>query len=505
MARFGGAAGINTEQLCRRVMNLFGGLAPFLAPLISTQTMQRRTGVTGTGIPADQMQRRYGHIQFGLVGIFQGKEFLLLPIDFQRLQTLIAADAMIDVHHRIAGIQFGQIADDVFGVIVPALAAAALHHPMAEQLGFRHDGDRRIVQHHAGGQRSHGDHRLRRPGGNKLLPGVHGFRMNANPPQHFQQRVLAASGFRHKQYPALVRLRGHAERFHMHQRIGGLGVDRQGRGILQWQITMAGTICFRSVTANGQPWERLQVMVKLVRRQKQLAGGQNRPLDVVTQVFITCVAFRPECIDRTLHAVGRHHQRTGGQIIKQRGGGCKKQRQIVFNAGTGNAVGHVLVHRAAAEVHLERLLEIVAELLDRRVIQREFLGGQQADLLHLVAGALGFRIEGAQRVDFVVEQLDAVGFGAAHREQVHDGAPHRKFTMLVNRIDAAVTPLFQQQANLVQFERLAHIQDQAVARQKLWRRNPVHQGRNRNDQYALLDLGKLVQRRQTLGNDVLMG
>ena len=70
----------------------------------------------------------------------------------------------------------------------------------------------------------------------------------------------------------------------------------------------------------------------------------------------------------------------------------------------------------------------------RRLVHRELAAGQQAHLGHRVQAALGVGIEGADRIDLVVEQVDAVGHRRAHREQVDQAAAHR---VLAGRHDLA--------------------------------------------------------------------
>ena len=67
------------------------------------------------------------------------------------------------------------------------------------------------------------------------------------------------------------------------------------------------------------------------------------------------------------------------------------------------------------------------KLRPRVVVHRELASGQQAHLGHGVQAALAVGVEGADRVDLVVEQVDAVGHRRAHGEQVDQAAAHRVF------------------------------------------------------------------------------
>src|SRR3546814_4205955 len=71
----------------------------------------------------------------------------------------------------------------------------------------------------------------------------------------------------------------------------------------------------------------------------------------------------------------------------------------------------------------------LAEGFDALLVGREFARRQHAELAHLLFAALSFRIEGADRLDLIVEQIDAVRVRGAHRKQVEQGAAHGKFAL----------------------------------------------------------------------------
>ena len=61
------------------------------------------------------------------------------------------------------------------------------------------------------------------------------------------------------------------------------------------------------------------------------------------------------------------------------------------------------------------------------IVGRELACRQQADFIDLVDAALGVDVEGADAVDLVVEQVDAIWQCTAHREQVDDAATEAVF------------------------------------------------------------------------------
>ena len=137
-------------------------------------------------------------------------------------------------------------------------------------------------------------------------------------------------------------------------------------------------------------------------------------------------------------------------------------------------------------------------------MQREFPRRQQLDRVDLVDGALVLRIEGAQRLDLVIEQVDAVRQLAAHREQVDQGAAHRELSVFVHRVDAAVAAGFQARAHLLHIELLADVQHQAAAEQELGWRQAMQGSGDRHHQHAMGQFRQAVQAGDALGDDVLV-
>ncbi|MOA53456.1 hypothetical protein D3C78_1769180 [compost metagenome] len=77
------------------------------------------------------------------------------------------------------------------------------------------------------------------------------------------------------------------------------------------------------------------------------------------------------------------------------------------------------------------------------------MGRQQVDGIAFAERTLVVDIKGAQAVDLIVEEIDAVRFFAAHGEQVEQRAAGGELTVLHHLIDAAVAGLFQLGAQFV--------------------------------------------------------
>ncbi len=112
------------------------------------------------------------------------------------------------------------------------------------------------------------------------------------------------------------------------------------------------------------------------------------------------------------------------QIVEKRGGLVEEQRQVVFDTGRGDAAGNILVDDRLRRVALEGFAEAGTGFRAGLLVHREFACRQQVDGLHWENSALGVRVEGADGVDLVIEQIDAVGQLRAHRKEVDQPAAH---------------------------------------------------------------------------------
>ena len=82
----------------------------------------------------------------------------------------------------------------------------------------------------------------------------------------------------------------------------------------------------------------------------------------------------------------------------------------------------------------------------------KLVGGQQLNAFNSVDRALGFRIKGSQCFNFVIEQVDAVGTGGAHGEDVQDSPAHRVLAVFIDIIGVPVSGRFQLHAPVVDIQ-----------------------------------------------------
>jgi hypothetical protein len=151
-----------------------------------------------------------------------------------------------------------------------------------------------------------------------------------------------------------------------------------------------------------------------------------------------------------------------------------------------------------------QLAPAAAESRPRLVVHREFAPGQQAHFGHRIEASLRIRIEGADRVDLVVEQVDAVRHGRSHREQVDQAAAHRVFAGADDLRDVVVAGQreLRLEPGLVQL--LLHAEVEGVAGQEARRCHTVERGARRHQHHVGLPLQDPPQRREPLADQVLV-
>ncbi|MNQ45851.1 hypothetical protein D3C85_596470 [compost metagenome] len=348
------------------------------------------------------MQAGHRHVELGFLGVFEHEEFGGLALDFQGDQAVVAADAVVDVHHRRAFAQLGEVLDHVVAAIADLVATAALHDPVAEQRAFRNQ--RQFVEQQTLVQRRDGD-RQAFAGGDKTGPAVDLAGLELEAGEQFQQGFAAAGRLGAEQHAAGVLLDEAAQGG---QWLAGLGLDRQV-GQDAGGETLAADAGLHILLVGDDPRPAFQAGEAVFHRQEQLGRWQQRAFGVDAAFLVAVAHVAPELLGGLLDAGQGEYLGIAGQVVEQGGGLLEEQWQVVLDAGRGQAAGQVLVQRAAPVVDVETLAKARAEGGHRLLLHRELAGRQQAHRVDLVDRALGLRVEGAQGFDLVVEQVDAIG------------------------------------------------------------------------------------------------
>ena len=490
------AAGVDVEQLRRRVTNLRRGARARLRPLVAAELVQRR-GLRGrAGIAADAFERLDRHVQLVALGVFEHEEFGGHAAGVHRRQAGVASDAVIFVHDRRARTQVRELLDDLRGIAVGASPPSFLARALAEQLflGVDRDGGSRSVTPEASGA-TVSAMRASESRNSCQLPTT--LAVMSYGPQQFEQQFAPAGRFGGQQHAALGVAQLVRERV---QRLfaalvdaggrRGFGPevhDRHGRDGLQRNR-------FGHVGARGSRRRRPEQDVRqrgrrgepLVRRHADLGRVEHRMLDVVP-ALLEALDQRTPGIAQSRIVLGRQdHRGARWQVIEQRGGLLEEQRQVVLDAGRGETLADVAIERHARQVALEARAEAPPEVLDRLGRQAELAGRQQVEPRQLFERALRFGVEAADAVDDVVEQVDPQRRFAAHRKHVEQRATDGEVAGFAHLRHARVAGAGEAQAELLEVQRLAGLEAERVAVDERARRQALQHGLQVDDHDAAL-------------------
>ena len=493
-----GPPGVELQQLGGDVVGLLGSLAPGLLPLAAAQLVERGQVRVRAAVPAHEMQGGDGDVEQVSVGVLQGQELRRQLADGEGPQSAVAPDPVLLVHHRRAEAELGEVADEGLGVAGRGSAAATLQDPLSEELGLGDERDGRLVDEGAGLERRHGDGE-RRGALEKACPTGSEDGVQAVPAQQVQQGLAPAGGLRHEQRAA----RELGEK--TPQRREGVvcaGVDRQPR---RGPGPVGGDAPRGLAARQRDLGHGLEGREDLLGLQEQVLRREEGAFPVVPPLFVAVLHLVPEPLRRPGEALHADRERVGREIVEEGVGTLEEQGQVVLDSPRGESAGDVAVDGAAARVARETLAPGPPEPADAVLVQGDLPGREPVDRVHPLGGALGLGVEGAQAVDAVVEQVDPVGDGAAHGEQVDQGAAHRELPVLHHLPDAAVPRGLQAHAQALHVQALAHVQDQAAALQVGAWGHPGHGGGGGDEHHAGPHGGQPVERREALGDDVLVG
>ncbi len=422
-----------------------------------------------------------------------------------RLQPLIAPDAVAHVDHQIARGERREFGEEGVGVFALLLAA---HQPVAEdvllgdqfQLGIGETGFERQNGRHRCRIGCHAQRRLPalcqqrrwgcrfaqnganpraaalRIGGDDGLPARLGDRMqmlrrrlvDIVPPRPFGGEVAGAGEGEiddalafglGEQVGAVDRPIGEV----LVQFLAG-EIERGGfeRAIAAGRL--AGSICARSVIVGNVA-------------QPLLGGPQGAAVD--------------------------QHQVVAAEVVEQGAQPLLEQRQPVLHPRQPPPVAHRLIERIAGGIGAEQLAVAAAETLDAVLVEQRLAGREQQMFAHAAGGTLGIGIEQAQRLELVAKKIEPQARFQPRGVNVEDRAAHREFAGIGHRIGARIALALEQldqalAANLhTRFEQADGLSDAKR------RDGALQQSVDRGDQ-QLRDFGcvlKAVERCQPPGAD----
>ena len=395
----------------------------------------------------------------------------------------------------IAHAQLREVADhrlDAGGAL--ALLAAQPPRAGGVELGFGDDGQPALGQDESFVQRRYaeGEPLIRRhEGGEVRVVAV----TQAVLGEHLPDRFASPGRVGGDQQAAAETQRVLAQLLHG---IVGTAFDGQHRQRLE---------VFVGAFAQRDPAERLGAREELLRVQEEVGRRQDRARGVAREEAVPFAGLVPEALDGGLDRAVHDDHRIRGQVVEQRGGLVEEQRQEVLDALRRDAVADVLVDGRAARIAFDPVAPAAAERLPRRFVDRELAARQQADVRHRIQAALRVRIERADRLELVVEQVEPVGQRRTHREQIEQSAADRELARRDDLRNVLVAGEHELGAQRVDVDLLALAEEEGVAGDVLRRRDPVQRRRRGNDEHVHPARGRLaqpVQRLQPLRDEILV-
>ncbi len=235
---------------------------------------------------------------------------------------------MVDVHHRCAFAQLGQVLDDgVVGGFAALVAAAALHHPLTEQRAFGDQGHGRVVEQQAFVERCDGDVKAF-AAGDEVGPAFDRVRAQLEPFEQLEQHFAAPGRFCGEQDAAIELVEKPCQ---CRQRLVSLGFDgKVGQGAGGEALAPGAGV--QVIAADHHPWPLLEACETVFHWHEQLGRRQQGPAQVAPAVLIAPTHVVPEMLGRLLDARQRKHLGIGWQVVEQGRGFFEEQRQVVLDA-----------------------------------------------------------------------------------------------------------------------------------------------------------------------------
>ena len=496
----GGAASEDVEQLRRYVECFLRRFAARPRPLLPSQAVQRGELRVDTRVAAHQVKGGDRNVELVAPFVLEVEVLARDAAHVESQESPIPAHAVVFVNDRGTRRKFREVAHEGVGVPVASPATPPLHGPFAEELRLGDDSDGRIPQPGAFLERRDGDCEPRFSF-EKAPPVVEIRRTQTAAGERVPQVFAPSRALRHQQSASLefgeetleggkgfpcLRVDGHA-----HRDAGVVGGEAASRFLLE------------------APEPNLRIIFQprecLVDGQKQLGRLEEGALPIVAPVLESLMHLIPEALGGVVHVLEEDDQGIFRKVVEQRRRKFEKERQVVLDAGRAASLAHLSVYGALLGISLEARPPRAPKAPDGGLRQRKLPCRQKSHAVQALGGALGLRIEGADAVHFVVQQIDSQRMRRTARKEIQEGSTHRELAVIHHLPDAAIPESLQAGPRRVEVQPLARRQHHAAAVDELGRREPSHQGGDRNDQGAAAARRQPVQGDQALGYDVLVG
>jgi hypothetical protein len=453
----------------------------------------------GRAVARQQLQVFDRHEQLVAIGINQPQAVVWRLAQHQGLQAVEAADAVFDMNHQVALGKLGGLGEETFGIPLGALARGP-RDAVAQDVLLGDDGKIERLETPFELQNRRSD----RAGGQFLGigPGLdRGGFMGAVLLEQAHQPVAAAAGQAGEQ-DALVLLLAPGD----------------VAGDLIEQVDIAALAFGREVVAGPPPGFQHDGIARgglgegrefhLQRIGKEVFPGQFRQIEplgrhrpvgrrfvlemagaILTAMVVVVADGLQAGVAGVAYTVIKHHDgvaEIGGNRLQP----VVEQRQPVLQAGDAIAGTRRLIDRIVALRGAEQVPPAAAEAGDGILVQQNLAGRRQQRAVALAAGTLGQRIEGADLLHLVAEQVQAIGLLGARWEDVDDVAAHGEISRLHHSANPVIAGPGQETRQFLGCHMVAGFQGAAQVGKGLVRRHALQQGARRGQHHHRIFAGR---------------
>jgi hypothetical protein len=434
------ARGIDLEQLVRHREQRFLRLRLDALPRRAAELVERRRPAVGRDVALHDVDAIDRDVEPIAALVLEVEVVALGAGDLHVSKPAIGADAVVDVHDEVVGLELRERGEHVGG----PLASAAPHLPsLAEDLGLGDDREPVAREPDAARELAHERERAASLHAERLLEGRVA-RRELDPVRAQERRqpiaLRRAAGDDDEPlaFPLPQALRDRRERRvgrrarAQRDAVGGIrhgpevvareafeALDLDAREGVEPAPPFRGTLVERLGGRMEAPFGVGRSRVRLDRLPRRLGGGFERARGLCP------------------------HERPVREEVGQRSERLVEVREEHLHAGQHEARSH-RVHEIAAVLACER--DVGGALVDRprdvrsQPILRELAERQQQQVFDRVERPLRARVEDAHALDVVAEELEPHGPRIARREDVEDPAADGEVARILHERHAMVAP-----------------------------------------------------------------
>ena len=339
-----------------------------------------------------------------------------------------AANAMVDMHHEIAGREARDLGDEVLGA---PRRAPRPHQPVAQDVLFADHGELGGLE--AGLEAKHRKPDLLIGPRQRVRPAIDVHKIaEAVIEQHVAHALARALAPQCDDHPLAGRLEGMDVRAHRVEhiaaRFGPFG--REVAALACGDVDDVAAIRHRE---RRHPGKRplVEPRAPFGIREVEPVGRQRlvrRPSTIgpkrLTTRSVIVLDLREPFVGRIL-GERLDDDRRSRDVVEQRIELVVKQRQPMLHAGVPSAFAHRLVKHVVAIGRAEQRDIALAEPADGLGGELQLADRDEIEGAHLERGALGLRIEAADRFERVAEEVEPHRQVHPGRKQIDDAAAYR--------------------------------------------------------------------------------